>query len=60
MYPVITVQPSMSTGASDKAQLRAKGQQSYGIGPGGTRENFINFGAQRRRAAGRAVDLSVR
>jgi xylose isomerase len=30
------------------------------ITAGGTRENFINFGAQRRRAAGRAVDLSVR
>jgi hypothetical protein len=34
----------MSTGASDKAQLRAKGQQSYGIGPAGTREDSINFG----------------
>lgn len=37
--------PSMSTGASDKAQLRAKGQQSYGIGPAGTREDAINYGA---------------
>lgn len=45
MYPSITVMPSMSTGASDKAQLRAKGQQSYGIGPAGTREDMINFGA---------------
>jgi hypothetical protein len=45
MYPGITVMPSMSTGASDKAQLRAKGQQSYGIGPAGTRENSTNFGA---------------
>jgi acetylornithine deacetylase/succinyl-diaminopimelate desuccinylase-like protein len=45
MYPGITVIPSMSTGASDKAQLRAKGQQSYGIGPAGTREDSINFGA---------------
>jgi acetylornithine deacetylase/succinyl-diaminopimelate desuccinylase-like protein len=45
MYPGVTVLPSMSTGASDKAQLRAKGQQSYGIGPSGTRENSINFGA---------------
>ena len=27
MYPGITVMPSMSTGASDKAQLRAKVQQ---------------------------------
>jgi acetylornithine deacetylase/succinyl-diaminopimelate desuccinylase-like protein len=44
MYPGITVMPSMSTGASDKAQLRAKGQQSYGIGPAGTREDSINFG----------------
>ncbi len=45
MYPGATVLPSMSTGASDKAQLRAKGQQSYGIGPAGTREDFVNFGA---------------
>jgi acetylornithine deacetylase/succinyl-diaminopimelate desuccinylase-like protein len=45
MYPGITVLPSMSTGASDKAQLRAKGQQSYGIGPAGTHEDFIGFGA---------------
>jgi acetylornithine deacetylase/succinyl-diaminopimelate desuccinylase-like protein len=33
MYPGATVLPSMSTGASDKAQLRFKGVQSYGIGP---------------------------
>ncbi len=45
MYPGVTVLPSMSTGASDKAQLRAKGQQSYGIGPAGLREDFTNFGA---------------
>jgi acetylornithine deacetylase/succinyl-diaminopimelate desuccinylase-like protein len=45
IYPGVTVLPSMSTGASDKAQLRAKGQQSYGIGPAGTREDFTNFGA---------------
>src|SRR5580704_1793279 len=45
MYPGITVMPSMSTGASDKAQLRAKGQQSYGIGPAETREDSINYGA---------------
>lgn len=45
MYPGVTVLPTMSTGASDKAQLRAKGQQSYGIGPAGTREDFTSFGA---------------
>jgi acetylornithine deacetylase/succinyl-diaminopimelate desuccinylase-like protein len=45
MYPGITVLPSMSTGASDKAQLRAKGQQSYGIGPAATRDNMTNYGA---------------
>jgi hypothetical protein len=53
MYPGVTVLPSMSTGSSDKAQLRAKGQQSYGFGPAGTREDFTNYGAHR------AVDLSV-
>jgi hypothetical protein len=45
MNPGVTVLPSMSTGASDKAQLRAKGMQSYGIGPGTTREDGENFGA---------------
>ncbi len=45
MYPGITVLPSMSTGASDKAQLRAKGIQSYGIGPANTRADSTNFGA---------------
>ncbi len=45
MYPGITVMPSMSTGASDKAQLRAKGIQSYGIGPANTRPDSLNYGA---------------
>ena len=45
MYNGITVIPNMSTGASDKAQLRAKGQQSYGIGPAATRQDATNFGA---------------
>jgi len=45
IYPGATVLPSMSTGASDKAQLRAKGQQSYGIGPAGTRDDITNYGA---------------
>ena len=33
MYPAATVLPVMSTGATDMAQVRAKGIQSYGIGP---------------------------
>jgi acetylornithine deacetylase/succinyl-diaminopimelate desuccinylase-like protein len=45
MYSGVTVMPSMSTGASDKAQLRARGQQSYGIGPAETRADMIDFGA---------------
>jgi len=45
MYPGVTVLPSMSTGASDKAQLRAKGQQSYGIGPATKRDDGANYGA---------------
>jgi acetylornithine deacetylase/succinyl-diaminopimelate desuccinylase-like protein len=32
MYPSATVLPTMSTGATDMAQVRAKGMQSYGIG----------------------------
>jgi acetylornithine deacetylase/succinyl-diaminopimelate desuccinylase-like protein len=45
MYPGSTVLPSMSTGASDMAQLRAKGIQSYGIGPASTEEDSIKYGA---------------
>lgn len=43
MYPDSTVLPSMSTGASDQAQLRAKGIQSYGLGPAATLEDRTNF-----------------
>ena len=43
--PGSTVLPSMSTGASDQAQLRAKGIQSYGIGAAATIEDRTNFGA---------------
>jgi acetylornithine deacetylase/succinyl-diaminopimelate desuccinylase-like protein len=45
MYPGATVLPTMSTGASDMAQLRAKGIQSYGIGPAGNADDQTNFGA---------------
>jgi len=45
MYPEATVLPSMSTGASDMAQLRAKGIQSYGIGPAVTEEDRLKYGA---------------
>ena len=43
IYPGVTVIPSMSTGASDMAQLRAKGIQSYGIGPASTPEDQVNY-----------------
>jgi acetylornithine deacetylase/succinyl-diaminopimelate desuccinylase-like protein len=33
MYPEATVLPTMSTGATDMAQVRAKGVPAYGIGP---------------------------
>ncbi len=33
MYPETTVLPTMSTGATDMAQVRAKGVPAYGIGP---------------------------
>lgn len=45
IYPGATVLPTMSTGASDQAQLRAKGIQSYGIGPAATAGDNLNFGA---------------
>jgi acetylornithine deacetylase/succinyl-diaminopimelate desuccinylase-like protein len=45
MYPGSTVLPNMSTGASDKAQLRNKGVQSYGIGPYSSDADNANYGA---------------
>jgi acetylornithine deacetylase/succinyl-diaminopimelate desuccinylase-like protein len=45
MYAGSTVLPTMSTGATDMAQLRAKGVQSYGIGPARTDEDALNYGA---------------
>jgi acetylornithine deacetylase/succinyl-diaminopimelate desuccinylase-like protein len=45
IYPGATVVPSMSTGASDQAQLRAKGIQSYGIGPASTESDEANYPA---------------
>jgi acetylornithine deacetylase/succinyl-diaminopimelate desuccinylase-like protein len=45
MYPQATVLPTMSTGASDMAQLRAKGIPSYGIGPAATEADAIQHGA---------------
>jgi acetylornithine deacetylase/succinyl-diaminopimelate desuccinylase-like protein len=45
MFPGATVLPTMSTGATDMAQLRAKGVQCYGIGPARSEEDGINYGA---------------
>jgi hypothetical protein len=45
MFPGSTVLPTMSTGATDLAQLRAKGIQSYGIGPASTETDTVNYGA---------------
>jgi acetylornithine deacetylase/succinyl-diaminopimelate desuccinylase-like protein len=45
MYPRAAVIPKMSTGASDMAQLRAKGIQAYGIGPASTEDDRVNYGA---------------
>lgn len=43
MYPDATVLPIMQTGATDMAQIRAKGVQAYGIGPARSIEE-INSG----------------
>ena len=40
LYPGSTTLPVMATGATDMAQLRAKGTQSYGIGPARTLEEI--------------------
>ena len=46
LYPGSTTLPVMATGATDMAQLRAKGTPSYGIGPARTLEEINSrFGA---------------
>ena len=45
LYPGSTTLPTMLTGATDMAQLRAKGIQSYGIGPAVEEMDSINYGA---------------
>jgi acetylornithine deacetylase/succinyl-diaminopimelate desuccinylase-like protein len=45
LYPGSTTLPTMLTGATDMAQLRAKGIQSYGLGPALEEQDSTNFGA---------------
>lgn len=45
VFPGAAVLPTMSTGATDMAQLRAKGIQSYGIGPAVSADDRTNYGA---------------
>jgi len=42
MYPGVTVLPTMSTAATDMAQVRAKGMQAYGIGAAQTRQELTS------------------
>jgi acetylornithine deacetylase/succinyl-diaminopimelate desuccinylase-like protein len=42
IYPGSTTLPTMLTASTDMAQLRAKGIQSYGIGPALTSDDFAN------------------
>jgi len=44
VYPGSTVLPGMLTGYTDMALLRAKGIQSYGIGPAMSLEDSTNYG----------------
>jgi acetylornithine deacetylase/succinyl-diaminopimelate desuccinylase-like protein len=44
MYPGAATLPLMMTGATDMAELRAKGMQCYGIGPESTDEEFAAHG----------------
>jgi acetylornithine deacetylase/succinyl-diaminopimelate desuccinylase-like protein len=45
MYPGSVTLPTMLTGATDMAFLRAKGMQSYGIGPASSDADRTNYGA---------------
>ena len=45
MYPGSVTLPTMLTGATDMAFLRAKGMQCYGIGPASSDTDRTNYGA---------------
>lgn len=45
LYPGSVTLPTMLTGATDMAQLRAKGVQSYGIGPALNDQDRTDYGA---------------
>ena len=45
LCPGSTTLPTLLNGATDLACLRAKGIQSYGIGPAATDEDAIKYGA---------------
>jgi acetylornithine deacetylase/succinyl-diaminopimelate desuccinylase-like protein len=45
LYPGSATLPTMLTGATDMAQLRAKGMQSYGLGPALNDQDRTNYGA---------------
>ena len=45
LYPGSTTLPTMLTGATDMAFLRARGIQSYGIGPASTADDRTNYGS---------------
>jgi len=44
VYPGSTVLPSMMNGATDTAQLRARGVSSYGVGAPMTSDEFVQEG----------------
>jgi acetylornithine deacetylase/succinyl-diaminopimelate desuccinylase-like protein len=44
LYPGSVTLPTMLTGATDMAYLRAKGMQSYGIGPASSDTDRTNYG----------------
>jgi acetylornithine deacetylase/succinyl-diaminopimelate desuccinylase-like protein len=44
VYPGSTALPSMMAAGTDMSHLRAKGVQSYGIGPAMTSEDFVQHG----------------
>lgn len=44
LFPGAVTLPSMLTGATDMAQVRAKGTQCYGFGPVRTEEDIVGGG----------------
>ena len=59
LFPGAVTLPTMGTGATDSAQLRAKGVQAYGIGPPSSDDDSLRVHGNDERVRLEGVDKFV-